>query len=69
MTKNCKWQMVLLNKRNNNFHPFSQFASSKVFSPNLPIAGLNNELHNLESKGLENDGSKGQLHFACLKHY
>jgi hypothetical protein len=30
-----------------------------LFFPNLPIASLNNEKHNLKSKDLENNGLKG----------
>jgi len=33
--------------------------------PNLPIASLDNEQHNLESKNLENDRLEGQQHFSC----
>jgi hypothetical protein len=36
------------------------------FEPSLLVTvGPNNELHHFENKGLENDGSKNQLHFAC----
>jgi hypothetical protein len=36
--------------------PFSQFVSPMLFFPNLPIASLDNEQHNLENKYLENNG-------------
>ncbi len=38
---------------------FSQFVLPMLFFPNLPIASLNNEKHNLKSKDLENNGLKG----------
>jgi len=47
---------------------FSQFVSPMLLFPNLPIASLDNEQHNLENKDLENDILEGQLHFSCSKH-
>jgi hypothetical protein len=35
--------------------PFSQFVSPMLLFPNLPIASLDNEQHNLENKDLENN--------------
>ncbi len=49
--------------------PCSQIVSCKFFPPNLLIATTNNKLNSLESKGLKNNESKGQLHFACLKDF
>ncbi len=50
--------------------PCSQIVSCKFQPPpNLLISTTNNKLHSLESKGLKNNESKGQLHFACLKDF
>jgi hypothetical protein len=67
--KNYKWRIMLSCGRTNSFFLFHNSFHPCFFPPNLAIVGPNNELHNLESKGLEKDGSKGQLHFTCLKHW
>ncbi len=53
------WNKNRFRLSHNSFHPC-------FFPPDLPILGPNNELRNLENKGLENDGSKGQLHSTCF---
>ncbi len=39
--------------------PFSQFLLPMLFFPNLPVASLDNEQHNLGNKDLENNELKG----------